>query len=50
MGARRTFGREFKLEAVNLVRSRGVSVAQASRVWGATPTCCASGCVMRRSV
>ncbi|HWG10751.1 MAG TPA: transposase, partial [Rhodanobacteraceae bacterium] len=31
MGTRRTFSREFKLEAVNLVRSRGVSVAQASR-------------------
>jgi transposase len=27
---RRTFGREFKLEAVNLVRERGVSVAQAA--------------------
>ena len=28
---RRKFSREFKLEAVRLVRSRGVSVAQASR-------------------
>ena len=27
MGTRRTFSREFKLEAVNLVRSRGVSMA-----------------------
>lgn len=29
--ARRTFSREFKIEAVRLVRDRGVSVAQASR-------------------
>ncbi len=28
---RRRFGREFKLEAVRLVRDRGVTVAQASR-------------------
>jgi transposase len=28
---RRTFSREFKIEAVRLVRERGVSVAQASR-------------------
>jgi transposase len=28
---RRIFGREFKLEAVKLVRERGVSVAQACR-------------------
>jgi transposase len=29
--ARRTFSREFKIEAVRLVRERGVSVAQAAR-------------------
>jgi transposase len=29
--ARRQFSREFKLEAVKLVRERGVSIAQASR-------------------
>lgn len=28
---RRKFGREFKVEAVRLVRERGVSVAQAAR-------------------
>jgi len=28
---RRRFGREFKLEAVKLVRERGVTVAQAAR-------------------
>ncbi len=28
---RRTYGREFKIEAVWLIRERGVSVAQASR-------------------
>ena len=28
---RKKFGREFKLEAVNLVRERGVSIAQAAR-------------------
>lgn len=31
---RRVFSREFKLEAVRLVRQRGVSVAQASRDLG----------------
>ena len=31
MGARRMFTREFKLEAVRLVRERGVSAAQAAR-------------------
>ena len=31
MGTRRQFGREFKLEAVRLVKERGVSVAQAAR-------------------
>jgi transposase len=31
MGQRRRFAREFKLEAVKLVRERGVSVAQAAR-------------------
>lgn len=29
--ARRSFSREFKVEAVRLVRARGVSVAQAAR-------------------
>jgi transposase len=31
MAQRRTFAREFKLEAVKLVRERGVSVTQAAR-------------------
>ena len=31
---RRRYGREFKLEAVRLVRERGVSVAQAARDLG----------------
>ena len=31
MGRRSDFSREFKLEAVRLVRERGVSVAQAAR-------------------
>jgi transposase len=31
MGQRRRFAREFKLEAVKLVRERGVSAAQAAR-------------------
>ncbi len=31
---RRTFSREYKLEAVRLVRDRGVSVAQAARDLG----------------
>ena len=32
--ARRTYTREFKLEAVRLVRERGVSIAQAARDLG----------------
>lgn len=32
--AKRTFTREFKLEAIRLVRERGVSVSQASRDLG----------------
>ena len=31
MGTRRQFSREFKLEAVRLVKERGVSVPQAAR-------------------
>ena len=31
MGTRRQFSREFKLEAVKLVKERGVSIAQAGR-------------------
>jgi transposase len=31
MGTRRQFSREFKLEAVRLVKERGVSLAQAAR-------------------
>ncbi len=31
MGTRRQFSREFKLEAVRLVKDRGVTVAQAAR-------------------
>ena len=34
MRARRQFNREFKLEAVKLVKERGVSVAQAGRDLG----------------
>ena len=35
--AKRQFSREFKLEAVKLIRDRGVSVAQASRDLGLHP-------------
>ena len=31
MGTRRQFSREFKVEAVNLVKERGVTVSQAAR-------------------
>ena len=34
MGTRRTFSREFKLEAVRLVNERGVAVKQAARDLG----------------
>ena len=42
---RKRYAREFKLEAVRLVKERGVSVAQASRDLGVQcmPTYCASG-------
>ncbi len=35
--AKRQFSREFKLEAVRLVKERGVSIAQASRDLGVHP-------------
>jgi transposase-like protein len=41
---RRRHGREFKLEAVRLVRERGVSVAQAARDLGSIRTGCATEC------
>lgn len=45
MGQRRTFSREFKLEAVKLVRERGVSVARRRvGILICTRTCCGSGC------
>ena len=41
---RRKFTREFKLEAVRLIRDRGVSVAQASRDLGVCMgLCCVTG-------
>jgi transposase-like protein len=40
---RRTFSPEFKLEAVKLVRERGVKIGQAAQISGCTRTCCASG-------
>jgi len=43
MGQRRTFSREFKLEAVKPVRDRGVSIAQAIRDLIFTITCCGNG-------
>jgi putative transposase len=42
---RRKFSREFKLEAVKLVTERGVTVAQAARIWTCMRMCCANGCV-----
>ncbi len=40
---RRIFSREYKLEAVKLVRERGVAVAQAARDLMSTRMCCANG-------
>ena len=40
---RRKFSREFKIEAVELVRERGCSVAQAAGTWTFMRTCCANG-------
>ena len=37
MGRRKAYTREFKLEAVKLIRDRGVSFAQASRDLGVHP-------------
>jgi transposase len=41
MGTRRQFSREFKLEAVKLVKERGVAVARLPAIWTCTRTCCA---------
>ena len=40
---RKKYSREFKLEAVNLVRERGVSVVQAAAIWISTTTAAALG-------
>jgi len=40
---RRKFTREFKLEAVKLIKERGVGYAQASKIWVFTRRCCAIG-------
>jgi transposase len=40
---RRRFNREFKFEAVKLVRERGVSVAQSARDLDLHENCCAKG-------
>ncbi len=40
---RRKFSREFKLEAVKLVRERGVGFAQAARDLDLHVNCCANG-------
>jgi len=40
---RRSFSREFKLEAVKLVRERGVSVTQASKDLGFPRVCSVAG-------
>ncbi len=37
LGRRKAYTREFKLEAVKLIRDRGVSYAQASRELGVHP-------------
>ena len=41
---RRKFSREFKLEAVKLVRDRGVSAARASRDLDVMQVCYGNGC------
>ena len=40
---RRRFSREFKLEAVKLVRERGYRQHRLRVIWTCTRTCCASG-------
>ncbi len=46
---RRKFSREFKLEAVKLVRERGVSVSQAARDLDLHENvACANGCASSR--
>jgi len=40
---RRKFTREFKLEAVRLIKERGVSYVQASRDWACIRRSCATG-------
>jgi transposase-like protein len=40
---RRKFTREFKLEAVRLIKDRGVSYVQASQTWACIRRSCAIG-------
>ena len=40
---RRKFTREFKLEAVRLIKERGVSYAQAEQTWMCISRSCAVG-------
>lgn len=47
---RRSFSREFKVEAVRLVRDRGVSVALGRAIWTFTRTCCGSGSGSSRTI
>lgn len=47
---RRKFSREFKLEAVRLIKDRGVAVAQAARDSMPTRMCCANGCASYRQI
>ena len=41
---RRKFSREFKLEAVRLVKERGVAVARRRGISTSMRMCCANGC------
>ena len=50
MEERRQFSREFKLEAVKLVKNRGVSVAQAARDLDVHENVCGGQVILDRSI
>ena len=43
MTTRKKYSREFKLDAINLVREQGYSQAEAGAVWASIPICWADG-------
>lgn len=47
---KRKFSREFKLEAVRLIKDRGVAGPRLPATWISTRMCCATGCASCRPI